>query len=119
MPPSHVHYRDSKLTFLLKDSLGGNSMTYIIANVSPAEINFGETLSTLKVQLVVRRRERERDERVNDRHQTNSQPLFFFWKRKQGVESAIYFIVLCMSKIKCGKNAFLTLPIICALFFFS
>jgi kinesin family protein 15 len=43
-----VHYRDSKLTFLLKDSLGGNSMTYIIANVSPAEINFGETLSTLK-----------------------------------------------------------------------
>jgi hypothetical protein len=44
----HVHYRDSKLTFLLKDSLGGNSMTYIIANVSPAEINFGETLSTLK-----------------------------------------------------------------------
>ena len=44
----HVHYRDSKLTFLLKDSLGGNSKTAIIANVSPSEKSFGETLSTLK-----------------------------------------------------------------------
>lgn len=45
---SHIRYRDSKLTFLLKDSLGGNSKTTMIANVSPASINFGETLSTLK-----------------------------------------------------------------------
>lgn len=44
----HVHYRDSKLTFLLKDSLGGNSKTTIIALVSPAPISLGETLSTLK-----------------------------------------------------------------------
>lgn len=44
----HVHYRDSKLTFLLKDSLGGNSKTFIIANVSPATSAFAETLSTLK-----------------------------------------------------------------------
>ncbi|CAG9334317.1 unnamed protein product [Blepharisma stoltei] len=44
----HVHYRDSKLTFLLKDSLGGNSKTFIIANVSPASSAFSETLSTLK-----------------------------------------------------------------------
>jgi kinesin family member 15 len=44
----HVHYRDSKLTFLLKDSLGGNSKTFIIANVSPAVSSFSETLSTLK-----------------------------------------------------------------------
>jgi kinesin family protein 15 len=44
----HVHYRDSKLTFLLKDSLGGNSKTAIISNISPADTNFGETLSTLK-----------------------------------------------------------------------
>ena len=44
----HVHYRDSKLTFLLKDSLGGNSMTFVVANVSPAEANLQETLSTLK-----------------------------------------------------------------------
>ena len=44
----HVHYRDSKLTFLLRDSLGGNSKTLIIANISPAQICSGETLSTLK-----------------------------------------------------------------------
>lgn len=44
----HVHYRDSKLTFLLKDSLGGNAKTCIIANISPSIAAFGETLSTLK-----------------------------------------------------------------------
>mmetsp|Transcript_1154 Transcript_1154/g.2782 ORF Transcript_1154/g.2782 Transcript_1154/m.2782 type:complete len:1261 (-) Transcript_1154:2331-6113(-) len=44
----HVHYRDSKLTFLLKDSLGGNSKTCIVAAVSPSASAFGETLSTLK-----------------------------------------------------------------------
>ena len=43
----HVPYRDSKLTFLLRDSLGGNSKTFIIANVSMAAKCFGETLSTL------------------------------------------------------------------------
>jgi chromosome segregation ATPase len=45
---THVRYRDSKLTFLLKDSLGGNSKTAIIANISPSTDSFGETLSTLK-----------------------------------------------------------------------
>jgi len=32
----HVHYWDSKLTFLLRDSLGGNSKTLIVANISPS-----------------------------------------------------------------------------------
>merc|ERR1719217_636412 len=45
---SHVPYRDSKLTRLLQDSLGGNSRTLMIACVSPADVNFGETLNTLK-----------------------------------------------------------------------
>ena len=44
----HIHYRDSKLTFLLKDSLGGNSKTCIVANISPSLTVVGETLSTLK-----------------------------------------------------------------------
>nr|XP_054748122.1 kinesin-like protein KIF15 [Lytechinus pictus] len=44
----HVPYRDSKLSFLLRDSLGGNAKTYIIANVHPDAKCFGETLSTLK-----------------------------------------------------------------------
>ncbi|XP_060060806.1 kinesin-like protein KIF15 isoform X2 [Erinaceus europaeus] len=43
----HVCYRDSKLTFLLRDSLGGNARTAIIANVHPGSRCFGETLSTL------------------------------------------------------------------------
>ncbi|KAK4646429.1 hypothetical protein QC761_210390 [Podospora bellae-mahoneyi] len=43
-----VPYRDSVLTWLLKDSLGGNSMTAMIAAVSPADINYDETLSTLR-----------------------------------------------------------------------
>jgi kinesin family protein 15 len=44
----HVPFRDSRLTFLLKDSLGGNAKTTVIANISPASVNFGETLSTLQ-----------------------------------------------------------------------
>ena len=44
----HIRYRDSKLTHLLKDSLGGNSKTFLIANVSPSSSAFSETLSTLK-----------------------------------------------------------------------
>ncbi|XP_006990870.1 kinesin-like protein KIF15 isoform X1 [Peromyscus maniculatus bairdii] len=43
----HVCYRDSRLTFLLRDSLGGNAKTAIIANVHPGSRCFGETLSTL------------------------------------------------------------------------
>ncbi|OIS97045.1 kinesin-like protein kin-4a [Nicotiana attenuata] len=45
---THVPYRDSKLTRLLQDSLGGNSRTFMIACISPADINAEETLNTLK-----------------------------------------------------------------------
>ncbi|CAD8167882.1 unnamed protein product [Paramecium pentaurelia] len=44
---SYVHYRDSKLTFLLKDSLGGNSRTHLIANIQQSQQFYQETLSTL------------------------------------------------------------------------
>lgn len=44
----HVPYRDSKLTRLLQDSLGGNSQTIMIACVSPSDRDFMETLNTLK-----------------------------------------------------------------------
>ncbi|KAF5283001.1 hypothetical protein FQA39_LY04872 [Lamprigera yunnana] len=43
-----VPYRDSVLTCLLKNSLGGNSKTIMIAAISPADCNYGETLSTLR-----------------------------------------------------------------------
>ncbi|KAI8138709.1 hypothetical protein BJV82DRAFT_286826 [Fennellomyces sp. T-0311] len=45
---SHIPYRDSKLTRLLQDSLGGNSQTLMLACVSPADSNQTETLNTLK-----------------------------------------------------------------------
>ncbi|XP_061750429.1 kinesin-like protein KIF21A isoform X2 [Nerophis ophidion] len=45
---SHVPYRDSKLTRLLQDSLGGNSQTVMIACMSPSDRDFMETLNTLK-----------------------------------------------------------------------
>lgn len=44
----HIAYRDSKLTRLLQDSLGGNSMTLMIACISPADYNSEETLGTLR-----------------------------------------------------------------------
>jgi len=44
----HIPYRDSKLTRILQDSLGGNSRTTMLACVSPAEMNHEESLSTIK-----------------------------------------------------------------------
>ncbi|WKY05334.1 hypothetical protein Q1695_005943 [Nippostrongylus brasiliensis] len=44
----HIPYRDSKLTRLLQDSLGGNTKTIMIACISPSDNNYDETLSTLR-----------------------------------------------------------------------
>ena len=44
---THVPFRDSKLTRLLQDSLGGSAATALIATIGPAAVNYGETLSTL------------------------------------------------------------------------
>ena len=45
---THIPYRDSKLTKLLADSLGGNTKTLMIANVGPADWNYDETITTLR-----------------------------------------------------------------------
>ncbi|KAL1971330.1 hypothetical protein VTN77DRAFT_282 [Rasamsonia byssochlamydoides] len=45
---AHVSYRDSKLTRLLQDSLGGNAITYMVACVTPAEFHLSETLNTIQ-----------------------------------------------------------------------
>ncbi|KAH8854535.1 Kinesin-like protein isoform 2 [Schistosoma japonicum] len=45
---THIPYRDSKLTRLLQDSLGGNSKTIMIANIGPATYNYEETINTLR-----------------------------------------------------------------------
>ncbi|KAL8622264.1 Kinesin-like protein kif3a [Nucella lapillus] len=45
---THIPYRNSKLTRLLQDSLGGNSKTVMVANMGPADYNYDETISTLR-----------------------------------------------------------------------
>lgn len=45
---THIPYRDSKLTRLLQDSLGGNARTVMVANIGPASYNVEETLTTLR-----------------------------------------------------------------------
>lgn len=44
----HVNYRDSKLTLLLRDSLGGNAYTYLIATISMDRENYNESVNTLR-----------------------------------------------------------------------
>jgi kinesin family protein 4/21/27 len=46
-PNTHVPYRESKLTRMLQDSLGGNSLTYMICCISPADTNYEETMAAL------------------------------------------------------------------------
>lgn len=46
-----IPYRDSVLTWLLRENLGGNSKTAMIAAISPADINYDETLSTLRLEF--------------------------------------------------------------------
>ena len=45
---TYVPYRDSKLTRMLQDSLGGNTKTVMIANIGPADYNYDETINTLR-----------------------------------------------------------------------
>ena len=51
----HIPYRDSVLTYLLKDCLGGNSYTCMIATISPSIENLEESLSTLRYASKARR----------------------------------------------------------------
>ncbi|KAH9629225.1 hypothetical protein HF086_009615 [Spodoptera exigua] len=69
---SYIPYRDSKLTRLLKDSLGGNCKTVMIANVSPASTSYEDTYNTLKyaarankIQLSIKKNIVEGDMRLS------------------------------------------------------
>jgi kinesin family member C2/C3 len=51
---SHVPYRNSKLTHILQDSLGGDAKCCVFINVSPAESNLAETLGTINFGAAIR-----------------------------------------------------------------
>ncbi|PKS05606.1 hypothetical protein jhhlp_008124 [Lomentospora prolificans] len=70
---SHVSYRDSKLTRLLQDSLGGNAITYMIACVTPAEFHLSETLNT--VQYAQRARAIQSKPRIQQIEEGDKQAL--------------------------------------------
>lgn len=61
---NHIPYRDSKLTRLLEDSLGGNCKTTMMAMVSPAFDSFNESLSTLK--FATRAKKIKNEARINE-----------------------------------------------------
>lgn len=61
---SHIPYRDSKLTRILEDSLGGNCKTTMMAMISPSADAFGETQSTLK--FATRAKKIKNEARINE-----------------------------------------------------
>ena len=61
-----IPYRDSVLTWLLRESLGGNSKTIMLAAVSPADVHYEETLSTL--------RDAERAKNIRNKAVVNEDP---------------------------------------------
>ncbi|XP_026314392.1 kinesin-like protein KIF3A [Hyposmocoma kahamanoa] len=63
---THIPYRNSKLTRLLQDSLGGNSKTVMIATIGPADSNYVETISTLRYA--------NRAKNIENKTHVNSEP---------------------------------------------
>lgn len=72
-PGAHVSYRDSRLTRLLQDSLGGNAITYMIACVTPAEFHLSETLNT--VQYAQRARAIQSKPRIQQTEEGDSKAI--------------------------------------------
>lgn len=71
----YVNYRDSKLTRLLKDSLGGNCRTVMIANISPASTNFDETVNTLKYASRARTIKTKVSQQIHYKYDTLNQAI--------------------------------------------
>ncbi|KAI9316029.1 hypothetical protein BX666DRAFT_2122305 [Dichotomocladium elegans] len=73
---AHIPYRDSKLTRLLQDSLGGNATTLMIACISPSEINLTETVNTVKYAHRARHIKNKVERNEAEEWLTNDNPEF-------------------------------------------
>ncbi|CEQ39858.1 SPOSA6832_01442 [Sporobolomyces salmonicolor] len=91
---THIPYRDSKLTRLLQDSLGGNAKTMMIACVSPAEFNLHETLSTLKYA--------NRARNIKNRAEINEVEVG--WDDVEHLQRSILKLRAELAAIKCGDG---------------
>ena len=81
----YVSYRDSRLTRLLQDSLGGNAITYMVACVTPAEFHLSETLNT--VTYAQRARAIQSKPEIQQTHETKDDPA-----RIQRLQAEIAFL---------------------------
>ncbi|KAJ3153069.1 Kinesin-like protein kif3a [Geranomyces michiganensis] len=90
----HVPYRDSKLTYLLSDSLGGNSLTLMITCVTPTVVNFDESLSTLRFA--------ERVKKVRNVAKVNVDATMM---RIMTLESEIRDLRAALARCTCAANA--------------
>lgn len=90
---SYIPYRDSKLTRLLQDSLGGNSQTLMIACISPSGPDYGETLSTLRYA----NRAKNIKNKVVVNHDTSRHTIALLRKENQELK-------LELSELKQGKR---------------
>ena len=89
----HIPYRDSKLTRLLQDSLGGNTKTVMIAALSPANYNYDETMSTLRYA--------DRAKKIKNKPTVNEDPKDALLKK---YEDEIKQLKEVLSQFQTGAN---------------